>query len=378
VARVYVIDDDEQLLRMVGLMLERGGHSVKLISDPVLGLEQVKTEKPDLLVVDVMMPNMSGHEITRQLRQTEESERLPILVLTARSQEVDRVTALKSGATGYLSKPVTSQELIEKIESLLTKEPEPDGSAMAPPGMVIAFFGLRGGVGQTTLAVNLAAALRRASQQAVCLVDLSPSVGQAVIHLRLQVHSTWADLPRDGTIDLTTLKTRLISHPAGFHVLASPTLPQPPDAPSVEETAAVLELLRQEMRFTILDLPHTLSPAFMAGLNGSDIALHVITPDMISVQTAVQANRVLTAAGITFRQKSCILNQVTPESQLSRATVERGMNGKVAFEIGYDANQSRALSQGVPLVLTSAQSPLPVLVNRMADVIWQRVGSSNE
>ncbi len=377
-ARVYVIDDDEQLLRMVGLMLERGGHSVKLISDPVLGLEQVKTEKPDLLVVDVMMPNMSGHEITRQLRQTEESERLPILVLTARSQEVDRVTALKSGATGYLSKPVTSQELIEKIESLLTKEPEPDGSAMALQGMVIAFFGLRGGVGQTTLAVNLAAALHRASQQAVCLVDLSPSVGQAVIHLRLQVHSTWADLPRDGTIDLTTLKNRLIAHPAGFHVLASPTLPQSPDAPSAEETTAVLELLRQEMRFTILDLPHTLSPAFMAGLNASDIALHVITPDMISVQTAVQANRVLAAAGITFRQKSCILNQVTPESQLSRATVERGMNGKVAFEIGYDANQIRALSQGVPLVLTSAQSPLPVLVNRMADVIWQRVGSSNE
>ncbi len=94
---------------------------------------------------------------------------------------------------------------------------------------------------------------------------------------------------------------------------------------------------------------------------------------MISVQTAVKVSRALTKTGLTFRQKSYILNQITPEAQLPRATVERGLNSRIAFQVGYDTNQARALSQGVPLAMTSAKSPLPITVQKMATVIWQRV-----
>lgn len=369
-ARIYVIDDDEQLLRMVGLMLERGGHTITLISDPIKGLEQLKADRPDLLVLDVMMPNMSGHEITRQIRSTKGLEDLPVLILTARSQEVDRLTALKSGASDYLSKPVTSQELIEQVDKLLTQKTEEVGPEQ---GMVIAVYGLRGGIGQTTLAVNLASSLRRVSQQAVCLVDLSPSVGQAVMHIRLQARSTWADLPKDDGLDWNILKNRLMSHPSGLHVLAAPTNPFSPEEPTAGETTAILNLLRENMNFTVLDLPSTFSPSFLSGLEAADIALHVVTPEVVSVQTAAQVNRALTKTGMTFRQKSYILNQVTAEAQLPRATVERGLNSRIAFQVGYDTNQSRALSQGVPLSLTSAKSPLPSVVKRMADVIWKRV-----
>ena len=155
-ARIFVIDDDEQLLRMVGLMLERGGHNITLINNPLDGLEQIKADKPDLLVLDVMMPNMSGHDLAREIRADANIEELPILVLTARSQEVDRTTALKSGADDYLSKPVTSQELMERVDNLLAKK---GGQTSPETGIIITAFGLRGGVGQTTLAVNLAAAL---------------------------------------------------------------------------------------------------------------------------------------------------------------------------------------------------------------------------
>jgi pilus assembly protein CpaE len=375
VARIYVIDDDEQLLRMVGLMLERGGHTITLINDPIRGLEQVKADKPDLLVLDVMMPNLSGHEITRQLRSTKGLENLPILILTARSQEVDKMTALKSGASDYLSKPVTSQELIEQVDALLSSKTEEE---VPDQGMVIAAYGLRGGVGQTTLAVNLAASLRRVSQQGVCLVDFSSSVGQAVMHLRLQARSTWADLPADSEVDWNTLKNRLISHSSGLHVLAAPTRPNSPANPTTEVATKILDLLRENMDFTVLDLPHSYSPAFTAGLEGADIALHVIAPEMISVQTAVKVDRALTREGLTFRQKSYILNQTVPEAQLPRATVERGLSTRIAFLVGHDGNQTRALSEGVPLTLTSAQSTLPTVVKRMAEVIWQRVSAKDK
>ena len=191
-AKILVIDDDAQLLRMVGLMLERGGHTTTLMTNPVEGLNAIKANKPDLLVLDVMMPNINGHDLTRQIRATKGLENLPILILTARSQEVDRVTALHSGANDYLSKPVATQELIERIDKLL-KNYEPKETAVRK-GMVLAFYGLRGGRGQTTLAVNLAAALRRSSQKEVCLVDFAASGSQSLIHLRLQARKNWADV----------------------------------------------------------------------------------------------------------------------------------------------------------------------------------------
>lgn len=369
-ARIYVIDDDEQLLRMVGLMLERGGHATTLYNNPLEGLEQVKANKPDLLVLDVMMPDMSGHDIARQIRAHKGLETLPILILTARSQEVDRATALKSGANDYLSKPVTSQELIERVDNLLHKQesrPKPEH------GLLIALFGLRGGVGQTTLAVNLASALRRISQEEVCLVDLSPSGGQAAYHLRLQARATWADFPTTNEMDWSALKNRLTIHQSGLRLLAAPAVPQLATEPSPELVTTALELLRENVTFTVVDMPRAFGPTFTEALEVADLALHVLAADVVSVQTAVQLDRLLIKSGITFRQKSYMLNYVQSEAELPQATVERGLNARVASKINFDPNQARALAQGVPLTLTSAKSPLPTMMNRLAEVLWQRV-----
>ena len=369
-ARIYVIDDDEQLLRMVGLMLERGGHATTLYNNPLEGLEQVKANKPDLLVLDVMMPDMSGHDIARQIRAHKGLETLPILILTARSQEVDRATALKSGANDYLSKPVTSQELIERVDNLLHKQesrPKPEH------GLLIALFGLRGGVGQTTLAVNLASALRRISQEEVCLVDLSPSGGQAAYHLRLQARATWADFPTTNEMDWAALKNRLTIHQSGLRLLAAPAVPQLATEPSPELVTTALELLRENVTFTVVDMPRAFGPTFTEALEVADLALHVLAADVVSVQTAVQLDRLLIKSGITFRQKSYMLNYVQSEAELPQATVERGLNARVASKINFDPNQARALAQGVPLTLTSAKSPLPTMMNRLAEVLWQRV-----
>jgi len=370
VAKIYIIDDDEQLLRMVSLMLERGGHSTKMMNDPAEGLQAVKDDKPDLLVLDVMMPGMSGHDIARDIRANKGLENLPILILTARSQEIDRETALKSGANDYLSKPVTSQELIEKVDNLLTQRNQ---KTTPEKGIVISLFGLRGGVGQTTLAVNLASALRRISQQEVCLIDFSPSGGQAAMHLRLQLRHSWADLPPLAELDWAGVKENLTLHPSGLRLLAAPQVPQLSTEPSSMVVDKVIEMLQDNSTFVVIDVPRLFGATFKTILERTDIALHVLTPDVISVQTAVQTNRLLEKSNITFKQKSFVLNQVQVEPQIPQTVVERGVNSRVASKINFDPNQSRALSQGVPLTLTSAKSPLATMTNRMASVIWQRV-----
>ncbi|MCA9972546.1 MAG: response regulator [Anaerolineales bacterium] len=369
-ARVYVIDDDEQLLRMVGLMLQRGGHTTTLISNPIDGLEQIKADKPDLLLLDVMMPNMSGHDLARQIRNDKNLSDLPILILTARSQEIDRMTALESGADGYLSKPVTSQELIEKVDSLLTKTTQKQEPQQ---GIVIAIFGLRGGTGRTSLAVNLAAALRRQSQQEVCLAELTGSSSQVSLHLRMQSRNSWADLLAEEALSWELVKNQLLIHPSGLRVLPAPITPQSSATPTAEKTTAILDTLRQNVSFIVVDLPPMLTPAFETTLRASDIAMHVVAPEMIAVQTAVQTNRALAQSNINLRYKVHILNQTEPEAQLPQATIERALNTRIAFQVGYDANQPRSLAQGVPLTLTAAKSPLPTVVNRMAEVIVQRI-----
>lgn len=370
-ARIYVIDDDEQLLRMVGLMLQRGGHATTLISDPAEGFEQIRADKPDALVLDVMMPNMSGHDLTRKIRNTESLADLPILILTARSQEIDRATALESGADSYLSKPVTAKELIGKLDDLLTRKDEKPKRTVR--GAIIVLYGLRGGVGRTTLAVNLAAALRRHSQQEVCLLDLSVTAGQAVWHMRMKPQSSWLELAQADEIAWEAIQEQMMLHPSGLRVLAAPAMPQAPSLLSGENTAAILEALQLHTTFIVIDAPAVVNPSLKVSLSASNMALHVLSPEVIAVQTALQVNTMMARAEVNIRYRAYLVNQIVSEPQLSTTAVEKGLNSRIAFQIGYDPNQPRALAQGVPLTLTSAQSPLPTVVNRMAEAIVKRM-----
>jgi pilus assembly protein CpaE len=197
------------------------------------------------------------------------------------------------------------------------------------------------------------------------------------MHMRLQARSTWTDLLGRSDLEWNMLKSRLLSHQSGLQVLAAPTKPESPTSLTAQKATRILHLLREQTSFTIIDLPNAFSPSFTAGLENADIALHVITPELVAVQTAAKLDRALSKAGMTFRQKSYILNQVKGESQLPRETVERGLKSRIAFNIGYDPNQEKALSQGVPLALTSAQSPLAIIARKMAEVIWKRVGGGD-
>ncbi len=370
-AHIFVVDDDEQLLRMIGLMLERGGHSATLMNNPLEALERIKEDRPDLAILDVMMPGMSGHDLCRALRTQEPTRQMPVMILTARAQEYDRQTAMQGGADDYLSKPVTSQELLARVDRLLVQRHTT--RSLAIDSTVVALTGFSGGVGRTTIAANLAAQLRATTQAEICLVDLTTSGGQLAMHLRLQPKSSWVNLLNqgDGT-GWAAIEPHLISHPSGLHLLAAPTTPIPPTYFSADTAGELVDHLRRHMSFVILDLPAVLSEAARGALVAADLIFHVLSPDVVAVQTALRTERMLQALGITSERLGYVLNQGTAEPQLSRASVERGLNEAVRFQIGYDANQARALMQGNPLCLTPGQSALPVAMQKIATSIWQR------
>lgn len=118
---VLVADDDRDILSLVTFRLERSGYRVVQASDGAEALELALEEAPDLAVLDLMMPRLTGLEVTRALRDDERTREVPVILLTARVQEVDVQAGLAAGATDYVKKPFSPQELRDRVDALLER-----------------------------------------------------------------------------------------------------------------------------------------------------------------------------------------------------------------------------------------------------------------
>ena len=116
---MLIIEDDPSFLRAISHIVEKEGYNVTNASNGMTGLRMAKEDKPDLLILDVMLPGIDGFEICNRLRNEPETAKLPIIMLSAKGQETDKSTGLKVGANEYLTKPVDRTVLLEKLTSLL-------------------------------------------------------------------------------------------------------------------------------------------------------------------------------------------------------------------------------------------------------------------
>ena len=125
-ATVLVVDDELKITRLVRDYLERAGMAVLTASDGPAALAAVRSAKPDLVILDLGLPGMSGLDVTTQLRR---SSTIPIIVLTARSEETDRVVGLELGADDYVVKPFSPKELVARVRAVLRRVEAPHPGA---------------------------------------------------------------------------------------------------------------------------------------------------------------------------------------------------------------------------------------------------------
>jgi DNA-binding response OmpR family regulator len=116
---VLAADDDEDILELIVFRLEHSGYTVLQARDGAEALELAQTSRPDLAVLDVMMPKMDGYELTRRLREHEATSRMPIILLTARTQEADIQRGFDAGVDDYIRKPFSPQELRSRVQAIL-------------------------------------------------------------------------------------------------------------------------------------------------------------------------------------------------------------------------------------------------------------------
>jgi len=117
--RILVVDDAADVRNLVAAHLKRAKHKVLLAEDAAEALDLAVDEKPDLAIVDIMMPGMNGYQLTEKLREIPATETMPIIVLTARAGGADRAHAFRVGADGFVQKPFELQRLTDEIASVM-------------------------------------------------------------------------------------------------------------------------------------------------------------------------------------------------------------------------------------------------------------------
>jgi two-component system phosphate regulon response regulator PhoB len=126
--QILVVEDERPIREMIAFGLRRAGFEVREAADARAGRAEVANKRPDLLLVDWMLPDTSGLEFTRALKRDRETSELPIIMLTARAEEGDKIAGLEGGADDYITKPFSPRELLARINAVLRRSMPPEGT----------------------------------------------------------------------------------------------------------------------------------------------------------------------------------------------------------------------------------------------------------
>lgn len=264
--KILIVDDDLDTLRLVGMMLERQGYTILAATNGQQALNLARSDKPDLVILDLMMPDIDGVQIARQLRSNPATQNILIIMFTAKSQTEDKVEGFDAGADDYLTKPTQPRELVAHVRAVLKRS---HGSLPALPaqtrerGVLVGLIASKGGVGVSTLAINTGIALHTASKKTVIVADFRPGCGTIGLELGLTNpqginHLLSTDL---AAINPTAIETDLAEHSSGIRLLLSSS--HPSDARSIinaDHYSAIAHNLPYLANYALIDLSPALTP----------------------------------------------------------------------------------------------------------------------
>ncbi len=286
--KVLIVDDDVQTLRLISLMLERQGYRILAANTAAQALHMAHTERPGVIVLDIMMPDMDGYEVTRRLRKDPETANIPILMFTAKTQVEDKVSGYEAGADDYLTKPIHPAELTAHLRALVNRSKARSVSAKEL-GYTIGVFGAKGGVGSSTLALNLALAFQQKTKLETIAAELRPGQGTWGLELGHSLADGLNNLLRlrAAEISTTAVEKELTRLSYGIRLLmASPHLKDKDLLRSSEQLEAVVENLPLLAKLTVLDIGTPCIPGFEMLLNHCNEIFLVIEPFPICLHRA--------------------------------------------------------------------------------------------
>jgi pilus assembly protein CpaE len=353
--RILIVDDEPINHELVARALEPLNVQLEFAANGNEGISKARTLKPDAIISDVMMPDISGYELTRILRRESQFADVPILILTAQSGLQDKLQAFEAGADDHLTKPFEGAELVARISVLLRRAAwRAQRESSQYTGRMIAVHSLRGGSGSSTLAVNLSIALA-SLWSSTMLVDLMMTSGQVALMLNKTLRRTWADVAgyAPGELDIDVVNSVTDSHESGLAFIAAPTLPAEAAPLQAETVGVALRLLRQNYEYVVADLSHDFSDVTLQALDAADVILLVTAPDMASIRAAYAAMDTYTKLGYPKEKIKLVLNATFPRSGLPKEKIESALDMQSSIVVPYtDILFVEAINYGRPPVFS--------------------------
>jgi len=381
--KILIVDDDLDTLRLVGLMLQRQGYQISAATNGQQGLEKAFEEDPDLILLDVMMPDMDGYEVTRRLRQNPATAETPILMFTAKSQLDDKVIGFEVGVNDYLTKPTHPSELQARVKTLLArigekKEKEVTSGGGNKRGYVVGVLGARGGLGITTLTANLAAGLLNKTKSEVIVGELLPGQGALALELGLSYSKGLVDLLSLGKINEITrekIRESLTYHGSGLKLLLSSDRPR--DMQLVNQVAnyeALTKALAGLARFVVLDLGvgiQPFAPKVIPHCEEVLILLEGVPNTIIHTKALIED---ITSFGINKRSINVVLNnRIRSDTQLPSSQVQTKLDHEIIATLTPAPELFvQAARMQTPAILCQPESLTARQVHKLVDFITER------
>ena len=355
--RILVIDDEPINHQLVARALVSLQCEMHFAENGKNGISQARSLKPDLIITDVMMPDITGYEVTRILRREPQFAATPILVLTAQSGLQDKLRSFEVGADDHLTKPFEAAELVGRVASLLRRAEAVKSSRIDLTGhdgaRMIAVHSLRGGIGSSTLAVNLGVGLATLWRKPTILMDLTMTAGQVALMLNMTLKRTWADLAHydAGDLDVDALSSIVGAHESGLHFIAAPTFPSEAETLRNETLGSALRLAKTQYEYMVADLPHDFSDVALQALDTADMILMLASPDMASIRAVTAALDTYDKLDYPKDKIKFVLNAIFPQSNLSKDKLEAALGMTAFVTIPYTRDVLvEAINLGQPVV----------------------------
>ncbi|HET9851582.1 MAG TPA: AAA family ATPase [Candidatus Limnocylindrales bacterium] len=349
-------------------VLGKSGRALTRIDDPA-GLVAAAGDQ-DVIVLDIVAPPRTAADLAREIRAVPELAEVPILAITGSDDVEERIRLLEAGADDVMMRPVDDRELDARVEALdlrhrRSKEMRPStivASTRRPGKRLVVLYSPKGGVGTTTVAVNLALAIAARAPDQVAIVDLTPMGGQVATHLDVRPKLTISDLIRDsdGAISPEILRsTYLTRHDAGVLLLAGSVAPSTDSLMPGTETTRILEAVLTAVDTVVVDLGSHLDERVVAGLDAADDVIFVVTPDFPALKAVHGMLEYLGEDNAQRAEPTIVVNETYALQTLTPGDIETALGRRVAVRIPYDPLlYLRAANQGTP-VFSSAPTSQP-------------------
>jgi pilus assembly protein CpaE len=373
--RVLIVDDIPETRENIRKLLyfEDDIEVIGAVGSGTEGIELVAKQQPDIVLMDINMPGMDGIAASEAIATQYPNVQVVMMSVQGEADYLRR--SMLAGAREFLIKPFSGDELATSIRRVhqmgavrrTQAPPSPSTAPAAPPppppkgGKVIAVFGTKGGCGASTIAVNLAVALRTETQARVALMDANLELGDIAVLLNLPGQRTLADLT-DPSVDLDEelLNGTMAGHGSGIKVLLAPPRPEMAELISVDHIKEILSLLAASFDYVVVDVWRTFRDSMLSVLDRADHILLITTSDIPAVKNARLFFELTEALGYPPAKTLLVLNKEDGRSGIGAKDIEASVKHPVSMRIPRDDRTTLlAVNRGAPFI-AAGQRPPPI------------------